>query len=152
MRNFKRFAIIVAGIIALIMVVILVVVFWQGSTKDIVAEANKFQPPAEWTLTSEQVEPPRLVCFGDMACPEITRSWKNDTHTLTYDNLKSILLSAGWEFVIEGDCLLSTEASGSVSLCHATGVAGKYNIYVDYSTLVAHQKEPLLSINIREQH
>lgn len=49
---------------------------WTGSTKEIVGVADSFHIPADWKKVSEQVEPPRLVCIGDLVCPSLIRKYQ----------------------------------------------------------------------------
>ncbi len=123
--------------------------FWTGSTKDVEAVADKFHPPSAWTLVDEQVEPPRMVCLGDVPCPQVTRTWKGDSE-ISYGDLKKMLADAGWDFAIQGDCTLSDNASGNVSLCHASGNVDGFGVYVDYYTQIAHKDRSRLDIIVNE--
>src|SRR5690606_33894070 len=69
---------IIVGVILLATIATLVyLVLWTGSTKEIEAIADKFQPGESWTLVNERIEPPRMVCLGDVACPSISRTWNS---------------------------------------------------------------------------
>lgn len=143
MSKGKRVLIATGIIIALIVIWYLVVVFWHGSTKPILAVADKFQPGASWEMTSETIKPPKIIC-GDVAvpCPMVTRIWKNkDNPEMTYDQFAALLELAGWSFKVDGrDC---KQAFGSqnkpAKLCEATGV--KDGFYVDISYTSATEYE-----------
>lgn len=81
---------VVAGLPLLFVLVAAFMIIYQGSTRDIVAVADKFQPGPGWVMESEQIEPPRIICLGDVACPSVTRTWRLD-EKLDEENFASLM-------------------------------------------------------------
>jgi hypothetical protein len=103
--------------------------FYVGSTKEIVAVADQFKTDPSWDLSSERVEPPRNFCI-DIECPSLSRQWKTDS-ILSKEELREYLKMSGWDFNIEGDCLVDKNISGTaITLCSASGVVNGYKVTV----------------------
>lgn len=128
-----RIAAMVIGGIVLLVVAFAVIGFWPGSTKDIEAVANKFQPGDGWKLESEQINPPMFICL-QADCGEMHRSWKLDKNITTEGFIKAIK-DSGWGHMIEGDiqCQIpdsSNTSSTGFTLCEADGLVGAYRVEV----------------------
>lgn len=52
---------------------------WTGDTKPIIAMADRFKPASGWTLSGENIQPPRMYCVGNVPCPMLARSWETET-------------------------------------------------------------------------
>lgn len=150
MKKAARITIISLVVVFVVAGVVAWAATWTGSTKDIRAVADQFRPPASWQLVDEMIEPPRMLCLQDVACPELVRVWSVN-EKLTLKSFSDLLHESGWEFKILGDCELTTDMTGSVSLCHSSGNVGKYHVYLDYATSSAGRSTPSFSINIREK-
>lgn len=127
-KSGRRNWIIGSGIIIILFILAIMGVvrfFWVGSADEIVSVANQFKPQSGWKLTSEHIEPPRTWCI-DVKCPSISRRW--ETHTpLTYDEFSTLLKQQGWNFAINGDCLVDpNDYADLTSICDATGLINEY--------------------------
>lgn len=141
----KKTRIIFFSVVAFIIVAIgglTAYVSWQGDPKEIIAVADQFKPDDSWTLDSEGLTPPKLLCFaGSGHCPHISRTWKTP-QAIDYDQLQSILSKSGWsEVKIDSPNCYHKDNANSYSLpCYASGTIdgsikgqpGKY--YVSVST------------------
>ena len=110
----------------------IVSLFWTGSSKEIQSVADQFQADSSWKLTQNQIEGPKNWC-GDLVCPSVSRQWKTD-HTLSKEELKSVLNKSGWDFPINESCLPNKNAFGAhITACSAKGIVDKYRISVSIS-------------------
>ena len=119
-----------SGVIGGGIAVFLFLLFYEGSTEPIIAIADKFHPDSSWELVSERVEPPRIACLNDVACPSLHRMWRTE-HALSYDELKRFVQQSGLDMTIEGDCLPKLNLSGVNSMCSANGESNKMSVTVN---------------------
>lgn len=104
------------------------VLFMPGSTDKIVSVADKFKPDASWEKVADQVEPPRIVCLGDISCPSVHWSWKTQ-HSISSIELTALLKSAGWDsFKVTGDCVPNKGALSGMTVCEARGSVNGFNV------------------------
>lgn len=89
-KYFSRILIVLSIAAALFIGFMIFALFYRGSTKPILAVADKFKPDSSWRLTQESIEPPMLLCIGDLPCPNASRTWERDTPA-TRDELLSYL-------------------------------------------------------------
>ncbi len=66
---------------------------WTGTTDDIEAVADQFQPDSSWTLVQSSSNPPATICAS--ACPSLTRNWDMDS-TATQDDIINAVKRSGW--------------------------------------------------------
>ena len=136
-------------IIAILSAVSVFVFTWEGSTDDIRAAANRINPPKNWSLVSEQVEPPRVVCLGAMSCPSISKTWMTKD-TPPSDSLRTLLKDAQLYSDQNNDCTLDSQSSGTnIEMCKNRINTDKLNgeVFINYSTL---SKEYTLHLNMEE--
>src|SRR5690606_25675917 len=149
MRNPKKIAIIVGVILLATIATLVYLVLWTGSTKEIEAIADKFQPGESWTLVSEKIKPPQYLCLDGGGCPQLVRQWESN-EALTIEELENIASRSIPPLEVKGDCLLNDTSVGSISLCRASGEVDEFSVYIDYQTPDANKIEPKLSISIRK--
>jgi hypothetical protein len=99
----KRILLVIIAVFILLITTILFMVYWQGSTKDISAEADNFKTPPSWTLTREQIDPPRILCISDIPCPYVSRTWKIPGQ-ITYNELTRLLDATKWNYDMHDTC------------------------------------------------
>ena len=136
-------------IIAILSAVSGFVFTWEGSTDDIRAAANRINPPKNWSLVSEQIEPPRIICLGAMSCPSLNKTWRTDDPPSS-NSLDSILQDAKFYSNQTSSCGLDPKSSGTnIEICKSKIKTGKFsgNIFINYSTL---SKEYTLHVNLEE--
>jgi hypothetical protein len=105
-KYFSRILIVLSIATALFIGFMIFALFYRGSTKPILAVADKFKPDSSWRLTQESIEPPMVLCIGDLPCPNASRTWERD-RPATKDELLSYL---------PGDWLRDAEASIDCSM------------------------------------
>lgn len=106
-RVFKRILLGIGAVAAFMIAFFIFAVVYKGDTKPILSVADQFKPGDSWKLTEERVEPPRIMCAGDVPCPNVLRRWNRDK-PLTYDELRSLMDATGWEYSIKGVCDLNS--------------------------------------------
>lgn len=115
------------GVICGIVVAFLIfAVFYGGDTRPILSVADEFKPDSSWKLTEERVEPPRIMCAGDIACPSVFRKWVRK-QPISIDELQSIMRATGWRYFEKGkcepsSCMLSANDSTGMSIYVYTDV------------------------------
>lgn len=128
----------------------IVSLFWMGGTEKIEAVANQFTPEKDWVLVQEEIVAPRSFC-GDVTCPSVYRQWDTG-HTLSKQELTTLLQKAGWDTTVDGDCVLdSKDSSEKVTVCSTESVVNNaYRIYVSVSVLKSSQK-PQVSLRVEKE-
>ena len=123
-------------------------IFYTGSTKSIKETADTFRPDDTWTLISEDIEPPRLLCLNGQACPSIHKTWKRSPVASSETEVTRYLRRTNWLIDDMSSCesvfLKSEQAS-----CTVRGVSGdgRYDIIL---SLRAEDNEEWLVIAIEE--
>lgn len=128
-KRAKLILTVVLTLIGLLIAAYLVVVFWHGSARPILAVADRFQPPSSWQLVSDDVYPPKIVCGDiDIQCPQVIRGWRSSS-TPGANEFHELLEAAGWEFPIAG-----VDSTGTACLheCVAEGVSDGYEVTIYY--------------------
>ncbi len=115
----KRFLLGLGVLLGFVIAFFIFAVVYQGDTKPILSVADQFKPDKSWKLTEERVEPPRIICAGDIACPSVARWWIHEK-PLSLGELRSIMDSTGWRYSIKGNC---ESSSGDQYLCYADAYA-----------------------------
>lgn len=148
-----RIVAVVIAVIVLVPVLFVVIGFWPGSTKDIEAVANKFQPGDGWRLESEQIEPPRLICL-QADCNTMTRAWtleKNITTEEFRDRIKSSPeFETLWRDTIE--CRLNKViTSGWQTICEVRGVINGMSVDLYAQADQSEDLEPRVVIRVEKR-
>ncbi len=144
----KRWLLISGSAILLALAAFLLPFVYTGDTKPIRQVADQLKAPSNWTLQTEQIEPPRLVCLGDNPCPSLQRTWKigNEISKLEF---KTILENSDLHFPVEGSCQKDIGDSGTFPVCTAEGRSGQFILNValwDTTSPSGHQQ---VILNIR---
>lgn len=129
----------IAGVIFVVIFIgISALLLTPGSTKPIRKVADRFQPSSDWTLASERVTPPQIFCIGDNPCPSLYRKW-DIPQIVSKQELQRIINQSGLSLIVdERECERNPLHTGSVSLCHAAGVEGGYQINITQSVDTEH--------------
>lgn len=98
-----------------------------GSSVGITATADQFQPQAGWELANERVEPPRLICLGDVPCPSLQRRWQTSTPVTPADPASA---ARHWDLTLPDRCDPDPDTYGPQTICEATGTTGDYTVRV----------------------
>jgi|GEM_PF-4612913 len=117
--------------------VILMAPLPSGSLRDV---ADRFAPEGYETVSDVSVEPRRILCLGDNACPSIHVLW-TFASPVTTQELQAWLDDAGYEAVVEGDC-----ASGR---CSASGTVDGWRLAVFASTAWSSSNAMQLSLSLK---
>ncbi len=91
MKNSKQINVrkIVAYVVISLVVLaglVICLVLWRGSTKDIEAVADSFKPLDGWQQTNRDVVPPKAICLMGN-CPEVYKAWVYKDF-INYDDIK----------------------------------------------------------------
>lgn len=101
MNKTVRITLITIGSLIVAVSLFFVIGFWPGSTKNVVAVANQFQPGSGWKLESERISPPRLICL-QADCGEVRRAWTSSAISRDVrGELKSLVSSFTTESTFE---------------------------------------------------
>lgn len=127
----KRVVITLAAVPVIVIIGFLFGLLYTGSTKEIVAVADQFQPDPSWKLESETITPPRIICI-DSVCPQVFRSWSLKSDSSSIDDIKSKLRVFGNNISSEYSCNSEVKLVGAGSSCHLFGNASKfkYSLYI----------------------
>lgn len=154
MSKLKRGLITTGIIVALILGWLIFVYFWEGSTKPILAVADKFQPGSAWILEQETIRAPRIVCESiDVECPYVGKSWRSETvNQLTYEQLNFLLNTTGWQINLERqtNCGMNTSVTFVLS-CSASGNVGRFYVQFYYHAPRENQKAEM-SLSVTKAH
>ncbi len=65
--------------------------------------ADRFTAPPAWTLVTDVVTAPSLICLGGQPCPSVQRAWTTPDQP-TADDLQTLTTAAGWDATVDGPC------------------------------------------------
>ena len=102
---------------------------------------DRFELQGYETVSEGRVEPRRLVCLGDNACPSVHVLW-TFASPFTTKELQTWLDDAGYTGTVEGDC--ATES------CRARGTADGWNFLVLASRSFPDAGRVDLSLSLKE--
>lgn len=146
-KTMKKIIVSIIGVLVFLLIIFLFMVYWRGSTKDIEAVANRFQPPTSWKLKSKIIHPPAIVCLDGGTCPELSWSWTLQ-NTLSKEQFINLLEAATWNFPVESDCIPLQNITGpQVETCSAAGTSNGYDIAISIlEDSETHQQTAVLDI------
>lgn len=122
---------------------------WTGSTKDIRAVADQFRPPASWQLVDEMIEPPRMLCLQDVACPSLHKSWKT-SHIVTKGEFIEALSNIPVNKV-GGTCPeKAVESVTSQGGCYISTVMDGYSLQIGYNIGPEMDGNSVIYMNIKD--
>lgn len=149
MNKVTRIVVILLSSIAILIVLITVIGFWPGSTKNIESIANRFQPDPSWTLESETINPPRIICL-QADCGQIRKVWEIPKVITNRQEILSITKDMNAVFKFSDDCLegLSTGTIG-VS-CRASSSIDNHATYIEY--IHSSDQKPRIILHIERDY
>lgn len=149
MTTLRKITIIAGAVLLALAAFVAYIALWTGSTKEIEAVANKFQPGDSWTLVSERIEPPRKLCL-DAACPSLSRTWTMP-QPLTREQFVETLPSE-YKAKVEGNCpeAIPDELFGQYS-CLAIGFTGGYKVNISYAIDPQLDNKYRVTLNVRKE-
>ena len=111
---------------------VICLVLWRGSTKDIEAVADSFKPLEGWQQTSYVITPPQFLCFSG-ACPEISKSWILPNQ-ITQKEIKKFIGDFSQVNVNHSRCM-DYEDNKTLDLCEYIGEREGYqfDVMIDYN-------------------
>lgn len=127
MKNHKKLIIFTL----LAVVLIAAATFWyvrynqanDRKTAALLAVANQFKAPADWTLASETIHEAKPGCI-DVRCPSVGRTWEfNAVDPKEIGALLEVVNKAGWSFDEKTGCEEADFVDGSsVHFCYQRGM------------------------------
>lgn len=106
---------IVASVVVALTIVVIGFGIWAntGDETEVLAAADKFVAPNNWTLVDEEVTPDMPVCLDGNACPSVIRNWTSKDLVTTAD-LNAALRNSNLAFPTAEDCTNACSAEGDV--------------------------------------
>ncbi|MCW4385831.1 hypothetical protein OH146_08600 [Salinibacterium sp. SYSU T00001] len=141
MKTFGIVLAVWAGLIVLALAAFLVAKI-PGSTEEIEAVADSYPVDESWLLASEQIVPPRILCFDSVPCPSVQRHYVLPA-AVSMEDFTERARSMGLD-TIEGDCV-ENEGRSVQTACHAHGTVGGFEVTVD--SVIDHG-EPRLKVEV----
>lgn len=117
-------------VIAITIVIVGGIIFaftYQGSTEPIEKVADQLKVDPSWKIESETIEPPRIICLGDNACPSLHKIW-NPGKYMTKVELEDVLRKSHWNLPVRGSCEPSPDTIGMGTVCTARGQIDNYDV------------------------
>ncbi|MDO4684586.1 MAG: hypothetical protein Q4B06_02665 [Candidatus Saccharibacteria bacterium] len=129
-KRLQRIVLWSVAVCGVLLVTLIGLAMWTGSTEPIESVAKTFKPGEGWKQTRYIVEPPRLVCLSGR-CPDFTQSWMTDK--ITESKIKGFLGDLKNTSLSEFRCTYSDGTS--VDSCVTSGVRDGYRfqVYADKS-------------------
>lgn len=139
----------IIGSVALAIALFIGLYSWHGSTDDITRVADQLKIPPNWTLESERIKPPKIICIDDTPCPSLQRDWLVP-NIISKKYFEELVNSTGWGLIVNGSCVLSGKISGyGISTCTASGRVAEYIIDLDLAQDSFPPYRQKLSLEIR---
>jgi hypothetical protein len=120
------------GLVVLVGLIVCLV-SWRGSTKDIEAVADSFRPLDGWQQTKYEVVPPQFLCFSG-ACPEISKAW-TVPNQIKQKDVKKFIGNFSQVNANHSRCM-DYENNKTLDLCEYIGEKGGYqfDVMIDYQS------------------
>lgn len=106
--------------------------FWRlfiGTSAEVEAVADQFQPPAEWTLEQEVMNTDREFCLEGNPCPSLARNY-NIPERLPWQQFSEMVDATGWDLKIEGGCEPASNVQSPHSVCSASGQVDGFDVEI----------------------
>lgn len=118
------------GLMVLVGLVICLVL-WRGSTKDIEAVADSFRPLEGWQQTKYKVVPPQFLCLMGN-CPEMSKSWIVKGK-ITQNDAKKFIENFSQVNTSHSQCVDYDDGT-ALDSCEYVGERGRYqfSVMVEY--------------------
>ncbi|MFC8190247.1 hypothetical protein ACFUMH_01140 [Cellulomonas sp. NPDC057328] len=87
--------------------------------------ADRLTPPPTWTLVTDVVTAPSLICLGGQPCPSVQRAWRTPDQP-TADDLQTLTEAAGWDATLDGPC--TPEHPTARTVCRATATVDGFSV------------------------
>lgn len=133
----KRVVVVLAAVPVIVIMGFLFGLVYTGSTKEIIAVADQFQPDPSWTLESEKITPPRIICI-DSVCPQVFRSWSVGTSGVKISELNEMFSGIDVQSNPNLGCRNELRLNDAKELCEFRGQASTFsyviNVLPDYYT------------------
>lgn len=101
---------------------------------------DRLEPQGYETVSDSRVEPRRLVCLGDNACPSASRHWIFDA-PFTTEELQRWIDDAGYALTVDGDC--------STGYCEVFGNSGGWTVHILVGPPISSTEQVELSLYLR---
>jgi hypothetical protein len=121
-----RVMVVGAAVVALLCVGAVWFLVSGRSSAEIETVADRFEPPAGWSLDEEIVRPPRVLCLDDV-CPRVYRRYSSEIG-LTADELAEAASAVGGQWTFEGTCTPNSGVQGTDPLCSGSGSVDGYRV------------------------
>ena len=119
----------------------------KKETAKLISIADQLQAGPDWGRPGESVGYRGIFCRPDSGCAELARRW-SPVPGLTGTDLQARIDAAGWDLVLDGDCIRKPEDSGLKTLCHGEGTVHGYEVWVSVVSESSYRPDPILSLNI----
>jgi hypothetical protein len=118
-----------------------------AETARMTAIADQLQADPDWGRQSDYVGYLGLICPPDSGCADLQRKWAPVTN-LGAGDLQARIDAAGWDLVLNDDCIRKPEDSGLLTLCRGEGAVQGYDVRVSVISESSYRPEPLLILSI----
>lgn len=116
-------------------------------TAALLAVANQFKAPADWTLASETIHEAKPGCI-DIKCPSVLREWSfAPVEFGNVSDLKSTALELGWKYDEEIGCDPQKLSEGFSSGCYLRGYVKGYNFTLIFRSSDSGLSKALLTVD-----
>lgn len=92
--------------------------YHETAAQQMGAVADQLDIPETWTVVSEHIERERFICFNNIPCPTLSRTWQAD-RVVGAEDIVQLAKTAGWELELDGTCERGEAAVGLSSVCSA---------------------------------
>lgn len=118
--------------IGVALIVVLAFGFWRlfiGSSAEVEAVADQFQPQAAWNLEEEVINADYEVCLTGSPCPSVSRRYAIPER-LALPEFAALVGQTGWDLAIEDNCELRKNNLGRHPVCEARGRVDDFDVHI----------------------
>lgn len=148
MNKVTRIVVILLSSIAILLVLITVIGFWPGSTKNIESIANRFQPDPSWTLESETINPPRIICL-QADCGKVRKVWNLDKPLPSEAAFKKQTTMISENMQLSESCIDKAHEERSTPVCDSQTSIEGYEVRLQYRHF--RDSNPILILNVEKE-
>ena len=119
----------------------------KKETARLISIADQLQTDTDWGDHGGYVGYRGIFCRPDSGCAELARRWR-PVPGLTGADLQARIDAAGWDLMLDGDCIRKPNDSGLKTLCRGEGAVQGYEVWVRVISESSYRPEPMLSLSI----
>jgi len=122
-----------------------------GSSAQVEAVADQFQPPPTWRVESEIINTDKKLCWlAPHPCPSVIRTYVIPER-LAFQQFDDTVSRPGWDLDIDGTCEPWENSQGSHTVCSASGRVAGFDVELSESASSEEEDDTIIRLSVLGQ-